>query len=147
MNAIIKNNGHSYSDLLQNFLGKEHFNEFLSPGFGGQVPAVNVEDSVEGFKLEVIAPGFEKGDFKLNLDRNQLTISVQKEQNSEQSEKGVKKYTRQEYKFSSFKRTFGLPVSVDTEKIEASYENGVLLVTLPKKEEAKPKPARSIEIS
>ncbi|MCE7042194.1 Hsp20/alpha crystallin family protein [Dyadobacter sp. CY312] len=126
------------------FFGKDLFNELHNPAFAGSVPAVNVVESTEGFKIEVAAPGLQKGDFKLNLEKNQLTISAQKEQKEEESED---KYTRREFKYSSFQRTFTLPNSVDGEKIAATYADGILTVALPKREEAKEKPAREIEIA
>lgn len=126
------------------FFGKDLFNELHNPAFAGSVPAVNVAEGIEGFKIEVAAPGLQKGDFKLNLEKNQLTISAQKEQKEEESDE---KYTRREFKYASFQRTFTLPNSVDGEKIGATYADGILTVALPKREEAKEKPAREIEIA
>ena len=126
------------------FFGKDLFNELHNPAFAGSVPAVNVAESTEGFKIEVAAPGLQKGDFKLNLEKNQLTISAQKEQKEEENDD---KYTRREFKYSSFQRTFTLPNSIDGEKIAATYADGILTVALPKREEAKEKPAREIEIA
>ena len=126
------------------FFGKDLFNELYNPVFSGSVPAVNVIESTDGFKIEVAAPGLQKSDFKLNLEKNQLTISAQNEQKEEETEG---KYTRQEFKYSSFQRTFTLPNSIDGERIVANYADGILSVTLPKREEAKEKPAREIEIA
>lgn len=125
--------------------GKDLFNELYNPVFSGSVPAVNVLEGVEGFKIEVAAPGLSKGDFKLNLEKNQLTISASKEQVNAENE--TEKYTRREFKYASFQRTFTLPNTVDGEKIGAAYADGILTVTLPKREEAKDKPAREIEIA
>ncbi|NIJ56005.1 Hsp20/alpha crystallin family protein [Dyadobacter arcticus] len=143
MSTLVKTHfaGPSY---LNGFLGKELFNEYNTPAFSGSVPAVNVVESKEGFRIEVAAPGLQKGDFKLNLEKNQLTISAQKEVKEEESNE---KYTRREFKYNSFQRTFTLPNSVDGEKIEASYNEGILSIALPKREEAKEKPARAIEIA
>jgi HSP20 family protein len=124
--------------------GKDLFNELYNPVFSGSVPAVNVIEGSEGFKIEVAAPGLRKSDFKLNLEKNQLTISAQKEQKEGETEG---KYTRQEFKYASFQRTFTLPNSIDGERIAAHYADGILSVTLPKREEAKEKPAREIEIA
>lgn len=129
---------------LNGFLSKDILPEFNNPAFSGSVPAVNVVESKEGFRIEVAAPGLQKSDFKLNLEKNQLTISAQKEQKSEENEE---KYTRREFKYTSFQRTFTLPNSVDGEKIEATYSDGILNIALPKREEAKEKPARQIEIA
>ncbi len=109
---------------------KNDFNETERKGF---VP-VNVKETDTDFQLEVIAPGFEKNDFKINLDKNLLTISVEKEDLAkEESHKSIRK----EYKFRSFKRTFTLDEKIDATNIEASYINGVLLLNLPKKAEVK----------
>ena len=126
------------------FFGKDLLNELYTPAFSGSVPAVNVVENTEGFKIEVAAPGLQKSDFKLNVEKNQLTISAQKEVKEEENNG---KYTRQEFKYSSFQRTFTLPNTVDSEKIAANYADGILSVALPKREEAKEKPAREIEIA
>ncbi|MCL4165414.1 UNVERIFIED_CONTAM: hypothetical protein GTU68_058213 [Idotea baltica] len=95
--------------------------------------------------MEVAAPGLSKKDFKVELDKDVLTISAEVEKKSEGIEEN---YTRKEFSKYSFKRSFTLPEQkVDGEKIIANYKDGVLYVSLPKREEAKPKPARSIEIS
>jgi HSP20 family protein len=129
---------------LNGFFGKDLFHEFNTPAFSGSVPAVNVVESTEGFRIEVAAPGLQKTDFKLNLEKNQLTISAQKEQKDEENSE---KYTRKEFKYTSFQRTFTLPNSIDGDKIVANYAEGILYVALPKREEAKEKPARQIEIA
>lgn len=129
---------------LNGFFGKDLFNELYNPAFSGSIPAVNVVEGTERFKIEVAAPGLKKADFKLNLEKNQLTISAQKEQKEEDSSE---KYTLKEFKYGSFQRTFTLPNSVDGEKIVANYADGILSVSLPKREEAKEKPARQIEIA
>jgi len=130
--------------LYNGFFGKETLNEFFAPAYAGSVPAVNVVESKEGFRIEVAAPGLQKSDFKLNLEKNQLTISAQKEQKEEET---TEKYSRREFKYSSFSRSFNLPNSVDGEKIAASYADGILNIELPKREEAKEKPLREIEIA
>ncbi|MDF1867592.1 MAG: Hsp20/alpha crystallin family protein [Saprospiraceae bacterium] len=114
------------------------------------IPAVNIKESDEGFNLELAAPGLGKEDFKLELENDILTISAEKKvekETAEENENKTEKYTRREFSFQSFKRTFTLPETVDISNINANYENGVLLVNLPKKEEAKPQPARLIEIA
>lgn len=143
MSTLVKTHFASPS-YLNGFLGKDLFPEFNTPAFSGSVPAVNVVENTEGFRIEVAAPGLQKSDFKLNLEKNQLTISAQKEQKSEEENE---KYTRREFKYTSFQRTFTLPNSVDGDKIEANYAEGILSIALPKREEAKEKPARQIEIA
>jgi HSP20 family protein len=109
------------------------------------LPAVNVKETEDDYLIEVAAPGMKKDDFKINLDNDRLTISSEKEDEDADNEDD---YTRREFCYQSFQRSFNLPERlVDTEKIKAEYKNGVLNVTLPKREEAKPKPAREIKIS
>jgi HSP20 family protein len=99
------------------------------------IPAVNVKENENAFQIEVAAPGLKKEDFKLSLHENRLTISAKQEENKEEK---TEKYSRQEFNYSSFQRTFTLPKNVDGEKIDASYTDGILHVGLPKKEELKP---------
>ncbi|WP_108868054.1 Hsp20/alpha crystallin family protein [Aquimarina aquimarini] len=111
---------------------------------GVNTPAVNVKETEEEFKVELAAPGLVKESFNLELDNNVLTISSQS--TSEKETKDSSEYTRKEFSYSTFKRAFDLPETVNVNQIEASYENGVLFVKLPKKEEAKVQPKRLIEI-
>lgn len=129
---------------MNGFFGKDLFNEYNTPAFAGTVPAVNVVENEEGFRIEVAAPGLQKSDFKLNLEKNQLTISAEKEQKEENKNE---KYTRKEFKYTSFQRTFTLPNTIDGDRIEANYADGILSIALPKREEAKEKPARLIDIA
>lgn len=103
------------------------------------------KEDVEGFDVEVAAPGFKKADFNIELNNDQLTISSEKKANEEMKEDEA--FTRREFSYQSFSRTFTLPRIVETDKIKAKYENGILRITIPKKEEAKPKPSRQIAIS
>ena len=121
-------------------------NDFFNVATSGlqNVPAVNVVENPDGFRIEVAAPGLSKDDFKLNLHHNNLTISAYKE--NKQEEKEGEKFTRREFSYSSFQRTFTLPTLVDSENIQANYVDGVLKIAIPKREEAKVKPARQIEI-
>jgi len=110
------------------------------------LPAINVKESDDEYELEVAAPGMKKDDFKINLDNNQLTISSELKKESESKEE--LNYTRKEFSYQSFQRTFTLPEHiVDRDKISAKYADGILYIKLPKKEEVKPKPAREIKIS
>ena len=113
---------------------------------GVSIPAVNIIEKDSGFEVAVAAPGKTKEDFNIELDNDVLTISSEaKEVKDNTSEDG--KFTRKEFSYNSFKRAFSLPETVDNAKINASYENGVLLINLPKKEEAKVQAKRMIEIS
>lgn len=110
------------------------------------LPAVNVVEHQDGFRIEVAAPGLKKEDFKLNLNHTNLTISAYRESQREEGEQNGEKYTRREFSYSSFQRTFTLPSSVDADNIQATYADGVLKIDVPKREEAKVKPPRQIEI-
>lgn len=110
------------------------------------IPAVNIRETNENFEVEMAAPGMTKDDFKVELDENLLTITSEKENRHE--EKEGEKYTKREFSYQSFQRSFQLPKDVvDEDKIEAKYVNGVLHLVIPKKEEAKQRPPRMIQIS
>lgn len=107
-------------------------------------PAVNISELPEAFVIEIAAPGLEKGDFQLNLDKDLLTVKVAKEVKNEED---GPKWHRREFTFSSFERSFRLPETISQENISAKYESGILFLTLPKRDEAVEKPMRTIEIS
>jgi HSP20 family protein len=130
-----------------------YFNDLFNDFFDGMLtsdfrrtstPAVNIIENDDNFKLEVAAPGLTKEDFKINVEDDMLSVSAEKK--NEINEKNSR-YTRKEFSYVSFKRSFSLPEIVDVDHVNANYENGVMTLTLPKKEEAKPKPAREIKIS
>lgn len=100
-------------------------------------PRVNITENGEGFKLEMQAPGYTKDDLKLNLEKDVLTISAEKEHDELKEDE---RYTRREFSRSSFSRSFRLPEAVDAEKIAAEHLDGVLTVSIPKKAEVKPTP-------
>ena len=110
------------------------------------VPAVNIRETDNSYEVEMAAPGMKKEDFKVELDNNILTISSEK--TDEREEGGEKeKYSRREFSYQSFQRSFSLPKEVvDEDKIEAHYREGVLHLTIPKREQAKQKPPRKIQI-
>lgn len=109
------------------------------------IPAVNIKETSENFEVEMASPGMKKEDFKIQLENNQLTISSERE--TEQEENEDNRYTKKEFSYQSFQRTFQLPRDVvDVEKIEARYENGMLRLVIPKKEEAKQRPPRQIQV-
>lgn len=125
------------------------FDDFFKPwnewlGNGGKwarefnIPAVNITENDNEYSVTVAAPGLKKKDFDIDIEGNMLTISCEKEENKEEKDA---RYTRKEYNYSSFSRSFTLPEEVNKEKIEAEYEDGVLKLALPKKEEAKKLPA------
>jgi HSP20 family protein len=108
------------------------------------LPSVNIKEDTDAFKVEVAAPGFDKSDFNIELNSDLLTISSEK-QISDNTKEG-EHISKQEFSYQSFTRSFTLPELVDDEKISATYENGILSITIPKKEEAKPKPIKQIAI-
>lgn len=108
-------------------------NDFNNTERKGTIP-VNVKETEKSYQLEVVAPGFEKSDFKVNMEQDLLTISAEKK--SEVKDEN-EKYIRREYSFRSFKRSFTLDEKIDATNIEASYINGVLILNLPKKEVVK----------
>jgi HSP20 family protein len=99
-----------------------------------KVPAVNVTETKDFFMVSLAAPGLKKNDFKIDIEGNMLTISSEKEEMKEENDV---RFTRNEYNYSSFSRSFTLPDEVKREKIEATYEDGILKLTLPKSEEFK----------
>ncbi|WP_340074846.1 Hsp20/alpha crystallin family protein [Leptobacterium sp. I13] len=145
MNLVKRNNKDVwFPSIIDEFLKPAWFDN--SQEFGVNVPAVNIKETETDFSLELAAPGKKKEDFVIEVDDNVLTISSEsKKESDEKDEEG--RYTRREFSYSSFKRAFTLPETVDEEKINAGYEEGVLKVTLPKRKEALPKAKRLIDIS
>lgn len=109
------------------------------------IPLVNIKETADNFEVEMAAPGMNKEDFKVEVDGNVLTITSERKNENEIKEGD--RYTKREFSYQSFQRSFQLPKEVvDSEKIEAKYENGVLRLLVPKKEEAKPRPPKMIQI-
>ena len=118
--------------------------DFMGSDYGLSIPAVNVRETEDGYFLELAAPGLVKEDFNISVEKDALVISSEKETTSETEEGKVR---RKEFNYSSFKRSFTLPKSVDKNAIKASYDNGVLSLVLPKKEEVRiEEKGRTIEI-
>ncbi|WP_405377961.1 Hsp20/alpha crystallin family protein [Nonlabens sp. Asnod3-A02] len=107
------------------------------------VPSINVAEREESYLLELSIPGFSKDEVHIEVDKDVLTIASQVEKIEEDA---ALKFTRREFGKKSFKRSFNLPETVNQNDIDASYKNGVLLITLPKKEEALPLPKRKISL-
>ena len=142
INALTKRN-----DLLPSFV-----DEFFTPwkgifegGFDRKfsMPAVNVSETKDDYKLSVAAPGMKKEDFKIDVDSNMLTISSEKEESKEEKDK---KFTRKEYSYSSFSRSFTLPEEINQAKIDAKYEDGVLKISLPRKDGVNKPTAKQIAV-
>jgi len=137
----------TWSNLFNDFLNRDWF-DWNNQNYSltnTTIPAVNIKETVNEFEVDVAAPGMSKEDFKIELNNNVLTISSEKQ--SENETKEGKNVTRREFSYQSFSRSFTLPAIVETERITAKYENGLLRVNIPKKEEAKPKPMKQIEVS
>jgi HSP20 family protein len=130
---VLARPGRLFPSLFDDFV--KPWNEWFDTSSAITVPAVNITENVNDYNISVAAPGLKKNDFHINVDGNMLTISAEKEETKE--EKEGENYTRKEYNYSSFSRSFTLPQEVNREKIEASYEDGVLKLVLPKKEEVK----------
>jgi len=140
---LVKRNSLPFPSLVDEFLKQDWFGGVQN--YGATVPAVNIKETDTAFSLELAAPGKTKEDFAIEIDHNVLTISSEvKSENEQKDDTG--RYTRREFSYSSFRRAFTLPDSINSDTINATYENGVLHVTLPKKEEALPKPKRLIDI-
>lgn len=146
--SLANNNSNENFPNLSNWFD-DLFNRDLPSVFtsnfntGFTLPKVNIKESADTFVVEMAVPGLKKSDFKLDIENQILSISTEKKEDNEHKEEN---YTRREFGYSSFKRTFTLPKSVNEEKINANYKDGILTILLPKKEEAKQKPARSINV-
>ena len=149
--SIVKRNGEMFPaipSLFNDSLMRDFWNWGLSNNSttNTSIPAVNIKETNDSFEVEMAAPGMTKDDFKIELDNNLLTISSEKQ--SENEEKEGDRYTRREFSFQSFQRSFQLPANVvDVDKIEARYDNGMLRLVIPKKEDVKQRPPKKIQIS
>jgi HSP20 family protein len=150
--SIAKTNGSLFPaipSLMDDFFGRDWLDSSLATWrtSGSTLPAVNVRETNDEFMIEVAAPGMKRDDFKVELDNNVLTISSQKEDNREERDE-VGNYTRREFSYQSFQRSFSLPQNtVKGDEITAKYIDGVLHVTVPKTEDAKTKPAKQIAVA
>lgn len=126
----------------------EFFNRSIGEFMGSDIqtsnPAVNVAETPEAFHIELAAPGYNKQDITLNIEDGHLLVGAKREEKSEESEKG--RFLRREFRYESFSRSFKLPKSVNQDLISAVYENGILNIALPKKEDAKPI-AKTIQVA
>ncbi|MCO5935132.1 Hsp20/alpha crystallin family protein [Mucilaginibacter sp. RB4R14] len=130
-NNGLKNNAHPFfNDVFDSLLNDSYIGDKLV----ARVPAVNIAENDNEFHIELAVPGLKKEDFKINLDKNILTVSAKKKTEANPE---AKKYSKLEYSYNSFLRSFTLPDSVDHSKIEADYADGILKLTVAKREEAK----------
>jgi len=119
-----------FNDVFESIFNDTFFNDRMVT----RVPAVNISETENNYHVELAAPGLKKDDFKLNLEGNQLTISVEQ---SAEHEDNHKNYSKREYSYNSFVRSFTLPESADDNQIDATYTDGVLRIDIAKREEAK----------
>ena len=136
MTLVKFNNGHK-AQLANPFFNDVYSllnNTVLNEKYALGTPAVNIAETENQFEVELAVPGLKKEDFKINLEKNVLIISADKK--AEAAVEG-KKYSKREYNFNSFTRSFTLPESADHSKIEADYTDGILTLSIAKKEEAK----------
>lgn len=131
-------NGSWLSDLFDN-------EKFFDSGWlkNQSFPAVNVRETEKNFEIEVAAPGRSKKDFNISAENGVLTISSEQKEEKEQKEKG---YTRKEFSFSSFSRSFSLPENANEDDIKANYADGILKLEVAKKVISQPKATKAIEV-
>jgi HSP20 family protein len=151
MKNLVRTNGSSFSSipsLLNDFFMDDWFDSSIRNwrSSGATLPQVNVRETNDEFIIDVAAPGMNRDDFKVELDNNILSISAELENKNETFDQN-NKFTRREFNYQSFQRSFSLPeTKVEGSKISAKYKDGILYVTVPKREEAKIKPARQITV-
>lgn len=149
--TLVKRNGNLLNPLpllFDDFFNRDAFN-WKNDNFSdtnSTIPAVNLKETPDNYEVEVAAPGLTKQDFKVELNGN--TLSIRSEKNEQKETTEAEKYFRREFSYQSFQRTFELQKDVvDIDNIEAKYENGLLKLLIPKKEEVKQKAPRLIEIA
>jgi HSP20 family protein len=142
MNTIVRNFNTLPSFFNEFFTDQNYLNAAIT------APAANITESEEAFHIALAAPGFKKEDFKVEVLEKSLVVSLKSksENETENTSEGVK-YLRKEFSYGTFTRSFRLPTTVDLEHITATYQNGILELGIPKKEEAKPKEPRLLEIA
>ncbi|MGZ3920371.1 MAG: Hsp20/alpha crystallin family protein [Bacteroidia bacterium] len=146
MTQVKTKNGNGFPSLLSDFFNADNFlgNRWLEKEFDQTLPAVNIKENGKEFNIEFAVPGFNKTDFKINVEENVLTISAEKkEEKNEENDR----FTRKEFSYNSFSRSFTVPQTVNAEKIDAKYTDGILKLEIPKKEEAKTLPKKEIKVA
>jgi len=143
MTLIKHNRKNQFPTIFDDIFMKDFFQNEWKPTISKSIPAVNVTEHSDSFELAFAVPGMKKEDFKIELNNDQLIISAEVSESKEE----VGKITRKEFSFSSFERRFTLPESANVHEIGAKYENGILNISVPKKEEAKVQAPKHIEIA
>ena len=141
---LIKSNGNLIPFGMDNFFDDDFFdNKWLEKKLKHTLPAVNIKETKKEFNIEFAAPGFMTKDFNIDLDDNVLTISAEKEREKNEENDN---FTRKEFSYNSFSRSFTLPKTVNGEKIDAKYKDGILKLGIPKMEETKLLPKKEIKV-
>ncbi len=139
-------NGDMFPSVLSDFFDTDKF--FNRPWFekelGHSLPAVNIKETGKEFDVEFAAPGFKKEDFKVDVEENVLTISAEKKDEKKEEND---RFTRKEFSYNSFSRSFTLPQTVNSDKIDAKYNDGILRLCIPKKAEAKSLSKKEIKVA
>ena len=134
----------SFSSVLDDFFNKS-FPEVFNTEMNFNSPSCNIKETVNGYSIELAIPGVDKDKINIRVDKDQLIVeSVQSSENVEDDDKT--NYHMRQFNFSSFRKSFYLNEKIDSNKIDANYKDGILYINLEKREEAKPKEPRSIEI-
>lgn len=131
--------------LSDPFFGTDMFSTFFNDGADYAIPAVNIREADKSFEIEMAVPGLNKDEIRIKLEKDTLTVSSEKkpEMKSEESEH----FMRKEFSIRTFSRSFSVPESVDTDALSASHANGVLKISLPKREKGEAQKNRTIKIS
>ena len=140
MNLVHRNTDQLFTSIFDDFFGSNIFDSRTLKR--NHLPSVNILDNEKFFELNLAAPGKNRKDFIIELEDQILTISSESFTNNDDSDN----FTRQEYRYDNFKRSFRLPDSINTSLIKAKYENGILSISLPKHKEAIPEPKKQIDI-
>lgn len=153
MNLTLRRKNGGVPSLFSDWLDSSSFfnpmfdnmDEMLLPRkIGVTMPSVNIRETEKEYVLELAAPGFDRKDFTVELENNLLTIAAEKKENKEEKEAA---YSRREFSYASFSRSFQLPENTTDDKVDARYENGLLLLTIPKKEVEPPKQKKQIKVA
>lgn len=146
MSTLVKRGNNFFPSVFSDFFNADRFFDpsLLEMDISKSIPSVNIVENTKEFKIEMAAPGMAKKDFKVNVENNVLTIGAEKE---EEKKEKHERYTRQEFSYSSFSRSFTLPQETDAEGIHCKYEEGLLKISVPKKGEHKKTIAKEISVS
>lgn len=147
--TLIRKHESSLPSIWNDLFERSLFSHPLNGHSEFTVPPVNISETDAGYLVELAAPGLKKDDFKINLDKNHMTISAEQSTSTEEDTENKAenaKYSKREFSYQSFSRSFTLPNSANLEGINATYEDGVLKVSIAKKDEAKLNTVRTINI-